>query len=151
MYFNITPKDCEFNVDYEHRKITCTYQNSSRLFIDFINSICRIGTQCDNLFKETGTTMLEDYLFMPSSFKGEAFCSKADTWNEELGRLIAFSRMKDNLCKSFFKHANTYFNKVDKWLDDSFGLVNKIGRSLTVNQERRHQLIEEKIEANGVS
>lgn len=135
--FNIQPTDCKFIINKEKQKIICVLEHTSNLFTDFINANSHLredtSTQGLNLSKR---------LLMPPRFIGVATCGKDDEWNEEAGRIIAFSRMKDKVNKSFFKRANTYFKIVDQWLDDTMNILNALGAKLEVNTEKRHAYIE---------
>ena len=66
---------------------------------------------------------------------------KFDEWNEDIGRLIAFDRMKDNLNKSFFKRANTFVDEMEKALDRFCEDTNAYGKRLEINTDRRKKLI----------
>ena len=137
MKFNVKPSDCRFVVNEEKKTVVCIYENCSCDFINFINNNCKLEPfGCNNF-----SVSLFRKMFMPNRFIGVAVCGPDDEWDEKTGRLIAFSRMKDKLNKSFFKRANTFFNTVDRWLDESAALVNQIGEKLEVNAERRHNLI----------
>ena len=132
MKFNVSPKDCRFIVDKEKNKVVCICEKTRYMFWNFANSNFKIVVPVSIIKK----------LEMPDRFVGIATCGPNDEWNEETGRLIAFSRMKDNLCRSFFKHANTFFNWYDKQLDDAAEMVNELGARLEVNTEHRHKYIE---------
>lgn len=136
--YNITPKDAKFFVDEKNHVVTCVIENTHHLFKDFcirnfkINSLSLLTSFVDPFF---------DKLEMPNRFVCQARCSEDDEWNVETGKLIAFSRAKDNLNKSFFKRANFYINTLDKWIDDAATLLNKVGDRLSINTEHRHNLI----------
>lgn len=148
MKFNITPEDCKFFVDETARKVACVYEHSKQLFVNFA---------CDNFDMANELFLSKNKLYkkclMPDRFIGVAMCGKDDEWDEQIGRLIAFSRMKDNLNRSFFKRANTYFNWIDAQLNQDADLVNKVGEKLSRNEEHRHAYIEKLIGENpdGVS
>ena len=135
--FNITPKDAKFFVDEKNHIVTCVIEDTQYLFNRF----------CNKNFKINHDTCVWDYkdffekLIMPNRFVGQARCSENDEWNVETGKLIAFSRAKDNLNKSFFKRANTYINTLDKWVDEAAVLLNQVGDKLSINTEHRHKLI----------
>lgn len=140
MKYNITPEDCKFFVDEEARKIICIYDKSKTLFVDFA---------CDNFPIATGLFFnhikLYNECLMPNKFTGITVCSPDDQWDEDTGCLIAFSRMKDNLNRSFFKKANKYFNWLDERVNQDADLINKIGVKLANNEEHRHNYIKLKI------
>ena len=136
--FNITPKNCKFIIKQDQGVIICILDGAKHLFLDFAESNFR-GTPFDifNRDIENFYTSLE----MPDRFVGVAKCGPNDIWNEATGRLIAFSRMKDNLNKSFFKRAHKYIDTMDIYIDDAVTLINSIGEKLENNQRHRHNLI----------
>lgn len=138
MKFNVKPSDCRFVVNKDKRTVVCIYDNCEDTFINFITENC----QLDLSFSPWDNPLLEKRIKMPNRFIGITTCSMEDEWDEEVGRLIAFSRMKDKLNRSFFKRANTFFQTVDKWLDETAMIVNEVGEKLEINQERRHKHIE---------
>lgn len=144
MKFNVRPSDCKFVVNEEKKTVVCIYDDCKYDFINFINSNCEFEAFPYHVYNDkNGMKNLYDRMIMPNRFVGVAKCGENDEWDEKIGRLIAFSRMKDNLNRSFFKRANTFFNTMDKWLDDAAALVNEVGEKLEVNQERRHKYIED--------
>ena len=141
MKFNVKPNDCRFVVNEEKKTVVCIYEDCSRDFINFIDNNCKLRPFSGGFYGNNFTASLFSKMYMPNRFIGVAVCGPDDEWNEKTGKLIAFSRMKDKLNKSFFKRANTFFNTVDHWLDESAALVNQVGEKLEVNAERRHNLI----------
>lgn len=134
--FNIKPEDATYFINEEKKVVVCTIENTKKLFIHFAMDNFKIRPAVlgnDSFFKK---------LEMPDRFVGIAYCSKNDEWNSETGKLIAFSRMKDKLNKSFFKRANLYINTLDKWTDEAFDILNQIGAKLEVNTMHRHNLID---------
>ena len=138
MKFNITPKDCKFIVDSKNKKTICILNNSKFLFVNFIED----NFDFPSWAYDDGDLNFYRKLSMPNRFVGIATCGPDDEWDEKIGRMIAFSRMKDNLNKSFFKKANFFVTSIDKKLDKAVDLFNIIGQKLEVNQQHRHQLIE---------
>ena len=140
MKFNVKPSDCQFVVNKEKKTVVCIYEECRLDFIYFINDNCKMNPF---ISRDPWAESLYEKMIMPNRFIGVAICGPNDEWNEKTGRLIAFSRMKDKLNKSFFKRANTFFNTVDEWLNETVDLLNVIGDKLEVNQERRHAHIQE--------
>jgi hypothetical protein len=139
--YNITPSDCKFIINKNNRTVVCIYEGSERTFIDFADHNFNVKTYCDSSFTSCQFSQLMDKLYMPNKFIGVATCSENDEWNEEIGKKVAFSRMKDKLNRSFFKRADLYVKTIDKWMDDAVYLINTVGQKLEVNQEKRHDLI----------
>lgn len=140
MKFNVKPSDCRFVVNEEKKTVVCIYEGCRLDFICFIHDNCKINPF---LSRDPWIESLYEKMTIPNRFIGVAICGPDDEWDEKTGRLIAFSRMKDKLNKSFFKRANTFFNTVDEWLSETVDLLNVIGEKLEVNQDRRHSRIKE--------
>ena len=138
MKLNVNSKDCRYIVDKNKRKVVCIIDHTSDIFTDFMETNFKIFIY-DDPFWNSGKFMKK--LIMPRRFIGIATCSPEDEWNEDTGRLIAYSRAKDNLNKSFFKRANLYINTLDKEIDRATETLNMIGQKLTNNTERRHEKI----------
>lgn len=126
--FNIKPSNCDFFVNEEQKTVACVCKHTSDLFIDFIADSTNIWYH-------------DDKLYMPNMFVGVAKCSADDEWDPEIGKMIAFSRMKDKLNKSWFKRARYYVKQLDIQIDNTIELINQIGEKLTINQEKRNQRI----------
>jgi len=142
MKFNIKPSDAKYIIDEKNRVVVCRIENTRHLFQNFVNKNFKIGPNCDEmLWVSTVRPTLSDKLIMPNRFVGVAKCSQDDEWSEETGKLIAFSRAKDKLNKSFFKRANTYINCLDKWTNEAAATLRNIGNKLTINTQHRHNLI----------
>ena len=136
---SIKKKDARFIVNEEKRKVVCIIDNTDKLFIDYVYDNLRltpafIGNHVEKLY---------DRLEMPKRFIGIASCDPRDEFVRETGELVAFSRAKDKLNKSFFKRANLYINTLDEWLNDAAENFNQYGEKLEQNTERRHKKIEE--------
>lgn len=145
----IKMSDCRFYVNQDERTVVCvipaeierdgeTYK-TKYMVTDFIYDHFE--------FADFDLTVLEPklrkQLTMPNSFIGKAVCAPEDEWNEETGRLIAFSRAKDKCYKSFFKRANLYVQTLDRRLGDIITEFNDFGMKL----EEKRGKIQEKIDA----
>ena len=135
--FNIRPEDCEYIVKKDERKVICILNNTSHLFISFADN--NLALPIDDWSNHIG--VLYEKLIMPNRFIGISTCSPSDEWNENTGKVIAFSRLKDKVNRSFFKRANLIVNTYDKWINDAEDLLNGIGYKLSVNTEHRHNYI----------
>ena len=146
MKFNVTTDDARFIVDEKNKVVVCVIENTSDLFVDFVYQNFRISTDCDvdyaRFHHHNFKNLFIDKLTMPNKFVGVARCGEDDEWNEDIGRLIAFSRAKDSLLKSFYKRAQTYLNTLDTWLAEAVDTLNNLGEKLESNTEKRHQYIE---------
>lgn len=145
MKFNVKPSDCKFVVNKDKKTIVCVYEGCKNDFVRFIeeNSTLQLPIWTYVGHRSNAARTLYRKLTMPDRFTGIAVCGENDEWNEEAGKLIAFSRMKDKLNQSFFKRANTYVSTIDKWMDETVDTLNKLGKKLEVNQNKRHERIKE--------
>ena len=136
----IKMSDCKFYVNEEEKTVVCVISDTASMLNDFIY---------DN-FKFANFDIGEAIWFdaksyrMPRSFMGKAVCSKEDEWDEELGRMIAFSRAKDKCYRSFFKRANALVNTMDRRLSDMMNMLNDMGDKLYEKREKLEHMIEEK-------
>lgn len=139
MNINIKAEDARFIVNREKRTVVCVIEKTHDLFIRFMedNFILDLNEWSRPIEK------LHKRLWMPNKFIGKAVCSYNDSWDEEIGKLIAFNRAKNNLEESFFKRAQLYVDTLDSWLYDAFTKINRYGIKVKVNAEHREQRIVE--------
>ena len=144
----IKMKDCRFYVDKENRTVVCVIPRTDDMLINFMyehfdfpdlsiyDSVC------------WGSKFKEQNLEMPMSFRGKAVCAQDDEWDEELGKLIAFSRAKDKCYKSFFRHANMLVQRLDRRLNEMITTFNDFGALLENKQETLQKKIDDKMGLN---
>lgn len=135
----IKMSDCRFYVNEEERTIVCVIPNTKYMLEDFAKDHFKWNDFDFDFGIDYGYMKS---LYLPNSFIGKAVCSKDDEWNEELGRMIAFSRAKDKCYKSFFKRANKLVQTLDRRLGDMISLFNDFGIKLDTKKND----LEEKIE-----
>ena len=136
----IKMSDCKFYVNEKERVVVCVIPNTESMLINFVND----NFSFSNF--NVGNAIWYEYApyKMPHSFIGKAVCSADDEWDEELGRMIAFSRAKDKCYKSFFKRANTLVNMIDRRLNQMITMLNDMGGKLSDKREKLENMIEEK-------
>ena len=134
----IKMSDCRFYVNEEERTVVCVIPRTRYMVDKFVKEHFRWN---DIDFWRGSSNFYE----MPSSFMGKAVCAEGDTWDEETGRLIAFSRAKDKCYKSFFKRANKVVQTVDRRLGDMIELFNDFGMKLEDKREALQQKIDERV------
>lgn len=135
MKHSIRKEDVTYVVRPEQKKVIAYIEGTKWMFTDFVNENYP-GAHvfwCDE--------PLEAKLAMPNKFVGVATCGPDDVWDENVGRLIAFDRMKDNLNKSFFKRANTFVAEMERRLDLFCEHTNAYGAKLEANMNRRKEVI----------
>lgn len=135
MKHSIRKEDVTYVVRPEQKKVIAYIEGTKWMFTDFVNENYP-GAHvfwCDE--------PLEAKLEMPNKFIGVATCGPNDVWDENIGRLIAFDRMKENLNKSFFKRANTFVAEMERRLDLFCERANAYGTKLETNMNRRKEII----------
>ena len=142
--YGIKMSDCKFYVDEANRTVVCVYEDTGDMLLEFIKANLR-WKDFDTWF---AIDRMEDELWMPDSFRGKAVCAPEDTWNEEIGRKIAYSRMKTKCYKSFFRRANKLVRTIDKRLGEMIDKFNDFGLDIDEKQEALANEIEEYV--NGV-
>lgn len=152
----IKMKDCRFYVDEDARTVVCVIppvitdksgerHKTSDMVFDFI----RENFQFSDIDMYDAITFwnknFSEALTMPHSFIGKAVCALEDEWDEETGRMIAFSRAKDKCYRSFFKRANRFVQAVDAHLGDMINLFNDFGLKLESKREKLQEKIDERV------
>ena len=138
----IKMSDCKFYVDENARTVVCVIPNTKHMLERFVDEHFTWG----DFSMDYGLNYdYKDKLHLPYSFMGKAVCAPEDTWNEETGRMIAFSRAKDKCYKSFFKRANKLVQMIDKRLGDMITLFNDFGMKLDGKREALQTKIDERI------
>lgn len=133
--------DCRFYVNEEERTVICVIPNTREMLVDFI--LEHFVWDSIDFWRALGGRFYRVDLKMPHSFVGKAVCAEGDEWNEETGRMIAFSRAKDKCYKSFFKRANKFVQAVDEKLGEMIELFNAFGLKL----ETKRQALQDQIDA----
>lgn len=136
----IKMSDCKFYVNEEEKTVVCVIPNTQNMLNDFINENFRFS---DFDVNEALWCGYKPYR-MPRSFMGKAVCAAEDEWDEELGRMIAFSRAKDKCYRSFFKRANALVNTIDRRLNEMMSMLNGMGDKLYEKRVKLEHMIEEK-------
>ena len=135
----VSKEDVVYVVDEKKRKVVAYVEGTKYELVNFISENKGILPDWFDLPK------LHNKLLMPDKFIGIATCSPDDEWNPEIGKLIAYHRMKTNMSKSFFKHAETYYKLMLKKIDETIDLVNVYGNKLTANYNRRIETINQTV------
>lgn len=128
----IKMSDCRFYVDEEARVIICVIPDTKELIRNFIQEHFRfpdIDIWASLMWK------YEKTLNLPRSFMGKAVCAPEDEWNEDLGKMIAFSRAKNKVYTSFFKRANNLVQTFDRRLGNMITMFNDFGLKLEAKRE----------------
>lgn len=113
MIKNVCMKDCNFAIDKEKRTVVCWLNGTKNFFLDFLYENAHYGW----LSIVSHVKSINDFE-MNNKFIGTAVCAAEDEWNEELGKRIAFYRMKRKLFDSFYNKVRAFFDEKEKQLDD---------------------------------
>ena len=135
MKINIKPKYCKFIVNEQKRKVICILDETTHLVFDFLGADC-----FDFPFRLTNEEYNE--LKMPNRFVGVATCASEDKWDEELGKAIAFSKLKYKVNASIFKRGDKLIETLDKKIDKIIKQFNDYGEKISANEEKRRNWIE---------
>ena len=148
----IKMSDCKFYVDKEARTVICVIPRHIKrhdglyyvddMMYDYIRNY--FDYPDFNVFVGV-TNKFEKQLQMPKSFMGKAVCAPEDEWDEDTGKLIAFSRAKDKCYKSFFRRANLLVQAMDRRLGDMIESFNNFGVKLDEKREAIQNKIDQKV------
>ena len=117
MKIHIDMKDCKFILKPDERRIVCIYYIDPEILIDYLNHNCNVYTD----YKEY------DILKMRHYYTGIATCAPDDEWNEDTGKLIAFTKMKKKFCTSVFRRINRFFDKRDTEINRAAETCDRMG------------------------
>ena len=143
MDYHFSMEDCKFYVSEEKRTVACVIENTQRMFHDYIND--KLYISCWGLPGTKQVAKFEAALDMPNRFVGIAKCAAEDKWDEELGKKIAYLRLREKVYHSFFNKARLYIDKLDDYLECSAIEINRMGAKLDREMESRNQYIAEKL------
>ena len=135
----VSKDDVVYIVDEKKRKVVAYVEGTKYELVNFISENKGILPDWFDMPK------LHNKLLLPNKFVGIATCSPDDEWNPEIGKLIAYHRMKTNMSKSFFKHAETYYKLMLKKVNETVDLINIYGNKLTANYKRRIEIINQTV------
>ena len=138
--FNIKIKDVKFIVNKEKRTVVCYLPNAEFLFTRYATThFDKILTNSDDWFL---ASVLDRYK-MQKRYTAIARCHPEDEWSEEIGKMVAFSHLKDNVCRAFFRRATRFIDEYDAAIDNAVAQLNDLGRRLEANADNRHERIRE--------
>ncbi len=130
---NITPNSCHFIVNKNKRKIICIIEHTKFNFLDIIYE-----TKWDYYLMNKNI----EKFYMPNRFVGIATCHIEDDWDEELGKRIAFSKLKDKYNASFYKRASAFLSSISEDFNNLIDFLNIIGAKFSNSTKHRHAIID---------
>lgn len=135
---DISMKDCKFFVNEEKRTVVCVIEGMKyQVYTDLDRTISAVGTSI--LLGEAMDTLLKN------RFVGKAVCSAEDEWDENTGRLLAYSRAKNKFYHSYFKHLNHIMYNIDRELDEVQARFNEFGDQISKSFDQMQKTLEERI------
>lgn len=136
--------DVVYKVDEPNRVVIASVKDTEYDFMDYADNFFADRKVNVGPYHTDETDECDQYL-MPHSFWGKARCSVDDEWNPEVGKLIAYDRLKNKYWRSFFKVANKYFDDMQNGLEDMYQDINGLGDRLTQSAKQRYDKIQEYI------
>ena len=143
MNYHFSMEDCNFYVDEEKRTIACVLEGTKDMFHDYCRDKLCISPWC--FFSTSIRMRFTTSLNMPNRFVGVAKCATDDEWDVELGKKIAYLRLREKVYRSFFNKARHYIDTLDDYLERSAIEINRMGTKLDKEMESRNQYIAEKL------
>lgn len=144
MNYHFSMEDCNFYVDEEKRIIACVLEGTRDMFNRYIDDKLYFDPWSCGLKGVNHSNFIHS-LRMPNRFVGVAKCAVEDKWNEELGKKIAYLRLREKVYHSFFNKARHYIDTLDDYLERSAIEINRMGTKLDKEMESRNQYIAEKL------
>ena len=138
MKHSIKREDVKYFVNEEKRTVVAVLEGTECLFVDFMYEN-NGPLPCRDYYE------LDDRYSLPNRFVGIAKCSVNDEWNEQLGKLIAFDRLKEKVNNSFIKCANKYVEDIDNEINTFCCNTKAYLDKLASNSDRRKNLINQLI------
>ena len=135
MNFSVNKKNCKFYVDKESKKVVCVIPKTEFMAIRFVEANYDLYTFSIHKAAEM--------LIMPRQFVGIATCHEEDTFDEEMGKLIAYNKARHKLNCSLFKRLNIYASFLDNKLNDFINNCNNYGEKQGKREQARENKIKE--------
>lgn len=132
--YSVSKEDVKFFVNEEQRKVVAVIEGTELFATNFIRSNF---PHCELDWEDP----LRDMLHMPSRYVAVATCSENDIWDENIGRLIAYDRLKEKVDKSMFKRFQSFIDTMEKRTLTFISRTNTYGEKLTKNTEKRKDYI----------
>lgn len=129
---NVTQKDCKFYVDRANGVVACVLRNTKYILHNDLAE--KNPYVCQDIIEITN---------MPDQFIGVARCGKGDNFDEQVGRKLAFYRLKKKFYSSYFKRANAYFNAVDRIIGQQVEQFNQIGLKVGRNLDKMEEQLKD--------
>lgn len=130
----IRKEDVKYVVNQEEKKVVAFVEETKMLAVNFIEeNFPHLEIWYDDPMYLN--------LLMPDRFVGIATCSELDVWDENIGRLIAFNRLKKKLDTCMFKRLGAFVDEMDRRTNLFCERTNQYGEKLEKNMMRRDNTI----------
>lgn len=134
MNYQVRQSDCKFYVNEKERTIACVITQLGdipvRELLNVFWTDLMVKYDTAPISFLSSKNKWNDMCELKNSYVGVAKCHPEDEWNEETGKLIAFSRAKTALYKAFFNKANELIKKIDHIMFEYIEGFNRFGLSL---------------------
>ena len=134
MKIKIREQDCRFIVKRDEKVVVCILPKTKFLFIDFINL---------NLPNFITDEIYEKRLELKNYYVGVAKCSPEDEFNEEIGRRVAFAKLKEKLRAAFYRRADYYIQTYDNFMEKQVQNIDELLDKWTGEIEHERKNIED--------
>lgn len=140
MDINIKQSECRFIIKEEERKVICIMENTENFVYQFFEIFHKPYFMSNSDW---------NFLTMPNRFTGIATCNSEDEFNEEFGRKLAFYKMKEKLCTSFFKRAQVFVDSIGDYHDKVCNNANELGTYWSLNCKNLSEEINKYLKDDG--
>lgn len=140
-------KNCRFWVD-DKQNVHCTISGMKEYFANFIHQ--HHYAFYDFLWQHEGgfTSYIKSKYFMPDTYHAMAKWHEGDgcEWNEEVGKLIAFNKLKNRVNSSLRKRFALLMDEVEKRKEEAYTKYSSYSEKLYLNSIEREEKIHEYFE-----
>lgn len=138
--YTIDKNNVTYIVKEDEGKVIAFAENTKYLFINYVLK----------KFPFFRYILNADECEMPNKFVAVASLNvqDGDKWDEKIGKMVAYDKLKKAIDKSFFKRASKLCNKIEAELEMFVDDTNEYGEKLFNNQINRQKYIESLIKEN---
>lgn len=136
--FHVSYKNVNFDINLEKKTVVCWIdggQELKRMAIDFAEE-----HGLSQFLQGQRYSNINRWLLNPHYF-AKATCSPDDEWNEELGKRIAYNRLKNKIGYAFFNRIQKIYDHNTQVLENFANDANKYGIALEEESHAREERI----------
>ena len=144
----IKQKNCRFKVDTANRVVVCWVAGES--IANMANNfLLEQNIDISNFNSVAGSNArIQELISMPARISGVAKCAPNDNWNPQLGKLIAYNKMKKKLMTIFFKRLNAAVDHISRTVEQMSNAADAIGMRFETELTNREAEIEKLLNQN---